>query len=229
ARCVAARRALDVRPGSRRDRLVPSRLSRGTEVLRGRPRRVLHRSRARPRRAPRRPAARRGGLRVRAREPQDESGWDRGDRRADSANAGAPGPGHRLLGGRYGSAKYVSSQATSEISLQRRHSISAKRSVSGTRSRQFGHTAYSATPGNRAGFLGRGTTDQRFGGAVDISSIARGTLTRSPITSSTASGGRSLLTSYQAPRRSGTSRSARNRAQYRFGTCRDSRLLSPQR
>src|SRR5439155_563975 len=36
ARCVAGRRALDVRPGSRRDRLVPSRLYRGTEVLRGR-------------------------------------------------------------------------------------------------------------------------------------------------------------------------------------------------
>src|SRR5439155_1001408 len=86
----------------------------------------------------------------------------------------------------------VGVRATSEISLQRRHSISAKRSVSGTRSRQLGHTAYSATPGNRAGFLGRGTTDQRRGGAVEISSADRGTLTRSPMTSTTASGGRSL-------------------------------------
>src|SRR2546427_4751553 len=213
ARCAASRRALHVRPGSGRDGLVPSQLPRGTEVLRGRPRVVLHRSRARARRAPRRPVARRGGLRVRAREPQDESGWDRRDRRADSANAGAPGAGDRLLGGRYSSVKYASSQATSEISLQRRHSISANRSESGTRSRQFGHTAYSPTPGNRAGFLGRGTTDQRRGGAVEISSADRGTLTRSPMTSTTASGGRSRRTSYQAPRRSGQSRSARNRAQ----------------
>src|SRR5256886_13894528 len=97
------------------------------------------------------------------------------------------------------------------------------------RSGNLGHTPYSATPGNRAGFLGRGTTDQRFGCAVDISSIARGTLTRSPITSSTASGGRNLLTSYQAPRRSGTSRSVRNRAQYRFGTVTTRVLLSPKR
>src|SRR5207247_990581 len=86
-------------PGSGRDGLVPRQLPRGTEVFRRRPRVVLHRSRARPRRAPRRSAARRGGLRVRAREPQDESGWDRGDRRADSANAGAPGAGDSLLGG----------------------------------------------------------------------------------------------------------------------------------
>src|ERR1041385_8017154 len=88
------------------------------------------------------------------------------------------------------------------------------RCVSGTRSRQLGQTAYSVIPpGNRAGFLGAGTTDQRCGGELMMSSSGRGTSTASPSTSTSASRGPSFFTWYHAPRPNGRSMSARRRAQ----------------
>ncbi len=75
--------------------------------------------------------------------------------------------------------RYCSSQATSNAPLQRVQRSTVSRSRSGTRSRQFGQTPYSDTPGKRDGFLGRGTTDQRRGGSLRISRSARGMPTRS--------------------------------------------------
>src|SRR5256885_10021340 len=69
--------------------------------------------------------------------------------------------------------RYCSSHATSNAPLQRVQRSTVSRSRSGTRSRQFGHTPYSDTPGKRDGFLGRGTTDQRRGGSLRISRSAR--------------------------------------------------------
>src|SRR4029077_15294975 len=85
--------------------------------------------------------------------------------------------------------KYCSSPATSNTSLQCRQRSEARRSVRGTRSRQLGQTPYSLTPGKRAGFLGRGTTDQRCGGLLVMSRSGRATSTASPSTSRRASCG----------------------------------------